>query len=124
MTRARLQSILRTSWWVLFPAFSVLVARLTVERICGDPYDLLRALTSNPATALLLAGIYVIAHAWIISAYLLSVDREELVPRLANISRTWRRDSWRVYAMAAVFVIEYFPNTFWTFVGVVAGCAT
>jgi hypothetical protein len=123
MTRARLQSILRTSWWVLFPAFAVLVARLTVDRICRDPYDLLPALTSSPATALLLAGIYVIAHAWIISAYLVSIDRE-LVPKLANISRTWRRDSWRVYAMAAVFVIEYFPNTFWTFVGVVTGCGT
>jgi hypothetical protein len=68
-------------------------------------------------------SLYVIAHAWIISAYLVSVDRGELVPRLANISRTWRRDSWRIYAMAAVFVIEYFPITFWTFVGIVTGCA-
>jgi hypothetical protein len=123
MTRAGIQSILRTSWWVLFPAFATLVVRLSVERICGDPYDLLPALTSSPVTALLLAGIYLIGHAWIISAYLVSVDRDGLIAGLAKISRMPPRDKWKIYAMVGVFVIEYSPITFWRFVGAVSGCA-
>jgi hypothetical protein len=39
------------SWWLLFPAFTALTIRLGVERACAQPYDLLPAVTSNPAWA-------------------------------------------------------------------------
>jgi hypothetical protein len=119
MKPASIQSALTRSWWVLFPAFAVLVARLAVERTCGDPYDLLAALMPSPAIAWVLAGIYVIAHVWTISAYLVSLDRGELLPGPATMQ--WGK--WKIYAMVGVLAIEYCPATLWRFVGTVTGCA-
>lgn len=109
---------------MLFPCFSVLVLRLTVERTCADPYDLLPALTSKPLWGWLLAIAYVTSHAWLISVYLLTAASvNSLVPSPSAFRTMWRADYVKVLLMTAVFVVEYLPITLWRFAGAALHCA-
>jgi hypothetical protein len=121
VTRHSLHGVLSTSWWIVFPCFSVLVARFSGERACADPYDLLPALTSTPAGAWPLAIVYVAAHGWIVTAYLITVSRAaQLLPGPAAVRRMWGRDAFKLFAMVMAFAIEYAPMALWRLAG--SGC--
>jgi hypothetical protein len=110
-------------WWVLFPCFSVLTCRLTAERMCGDPYDLLPALTSRPAWAWPIALVYVSAHVWVLAVWLLTVSRSrELVPGPRAYRVVWGADAAKLLLMLGVFVIEYSPVSLWRLLGASVRC--
>jgi len=111
-------------WWILFPCFAVLVLRLTVERTCADPYDLLPALTSNPKWGWLFAVVYVTSHAWLISVYMLTAASvDSLVPPRSAFRALWRADYVKVLLMTAVFAVEYLPVTMFRLAGAALHCA-
>jgi hypothetical protein len=123
MNRSGVQRALSTSWWIVFPCFSLLAVRLSAERACANPYDLLPRLTANPAGAWPLAAVYVGAHAWIVTAYLFTVSgADQLLPGLAAVKREWGRDAVKLFAIGAGFAIEYAPMAFWRFAGHWFGC--
>ena len=114
MTRDEIQSALSTSWWIVFPCFSVLVVRLSAERACADPNNLLPALTGTPAGAWPLAAVYVAAHAWIVGAYLLTVSRTaRLLPGPGAARGVWGRDAFKLFAIGLAFAMEYAPISLW-----------
>jgi hypothetical protein len=114
MTRDEIQSALSTSWWIVFPCFGALVVRLSAERACADPHDLLPALTGMPAGAWPLALVYVAAHAWVVGAYLLTVSRTaQLLPLPAAVRVVWGRDVFKLLAIGLAFAIEYAPMSLW-----------
>ncbi|HET7218052.1 MAG TPA: hypothetical protein VFJ02_08380 [Vicinamibacterales bacterium] len=114
---------LRRVWWPLWPAFLALAVRLGIERGCGDAYDLLPALVSNPAWAWPLALVYVAAHAWIIGAYLVTVSAAgRLAPGLDAWRAMWGRNLATVILMLAAMAIEYAPVPLWRMIMAAAGC--
>jgi hypothetical protein len=111
------------AWWALFPAFFALVCRLTIERACADPYDLLPALTSRPAWAWMFAVIYVLAHVWLVSAYLFTVaGSQSLLPSLSDWKAIWGARLSRVWLMLLAFAIEYAPVPIWRLIGAALHC--
>ena len=119
-----LRRALGRSWWVLFPCFVVLVLRLSVERSCSDPYDLLPGLASNPLWGWPIAIGYVISHAWLIGVYLLTAaSADSLVPSRVAFRSMWRADYIKVLLMAVAFLLEYLPVTIWHLVGTALHCA-
>jgi hypothetical protein len=115
---------LKWSWWLLFPSFAALTLRLAVERMCAEPYDLLPALTSKTASAWPLAIVYVLAHVWMISAYLVTVSKTQaLLPRPGAIRAVWGAGAARFILMLAAFAIEYAPVPMWRLVGAGFRCA-
>lgn len=123
MMRHDFHAALSTSWWIVFPSFSALIVRLSAERACADPYDLLPALTGTPAGAWLLAAVYVGAHAWIVTAYLITVSpAAQLLPGSAAVRRVWGRDSFKLFAFVVAFAIEYAPMPVWRLAGHWFGC--
>jgi hypothetical protein len=114
---------LSRAWWGVFPPFAVLVGRLTYERACADPYGLLQALSSTPATAWPLAVVYVGAHAWMMAVYLRLVARtNQFLPGLAQIHAARRPAAVKVVLMAVVLAAEFSPVSLWRLVGASA-CA-
>ena len=114
---------LARSWWLLFPAFTVVTLRLGLERACADPYDLLPALTSNPAGAWPIALVYVLTHVWTITAYVTTtVVAGTLWPSRVQWRTLWRRDLYTIVAMAAALVLEYAPIALWRWLGTVGIC--
>ena len=84
------------SWWLLFPAFTALTIRLGVERACAEPYDLLPALTSNPAWAWPLAFVYVLSYVWIAAACVTTaVAADTLIPSIAAWRAFWSGESYK-----------------------------
>jgi hypothetical protein len=61
---------LSRTWWAIGPAFVVLVGRFAVDRACADPDNLVPALASRPFVAWTMAAMYVLAHLWLLGAYL------------------------------------------------------
>jgi hypothetical protein len=100
-----------------------LVARLSIDRTCGQTYDLLGDLTSSPVRAWLLGSVYVGAHVWLLAAYLTSAAAaDDLLPGVRVFRAAGRTSLARLMLMAAVFAIEYAPITLWRGVGHVIGC--
>ena len=111
------------AWWFLFPPFALLTLRFTVDRACHDPYDLLSAAASTPAGAWPLAAVYVLAHLWMLTAYLMTVSRtQNLAPTGAEVRTVWHTDRLKLALMAVAFAIEYSPVRFWRLVGSYFGC--
>jgi uncharacterized membrane protein YhdT len=114
---------LTRSWWVLFPCFTALTLRLVFERACRDPSDLLPALTSEPRWAWPLALAYVLAHLWVLAAYLVTVSRtQELLPRLSTFGAVWGTDRMKLVFMFAMLTIEYSPISVWRLIGTTLRC--
>ena len=121
--RAAVVRGMRAAWWVLWPAFTALTVRLGVERGCGDPYDLLPAIVSNPTWAWPLALGYVAAHAWIAAVYLVTVaDAGRLAPGWRAWQSVWRGDLPMVALMIASMALEYAPVSLWRLLAAAAGC--
>jgi hypothetical protein len=111
------------SWWLFFPAFTVVTLRLGVERACADPYDLLPAVTSNPAWAWPIALVYVLTHVWTITAYVTTaVGAGTLWPSRVQWRSLWGRELYTIVAMAAALVLEYAPVALWRWLGTVGIC--
>jgi hypothetical protein len=118
-----IRRVLEISWWGLFPCFAVLTLRLSVERACGDPYDLLPAMTADPTWAWLLAVVYLLAHLWMLAAYLVTIDDGgSLVPSTRVIRGVWGSDVSKVLLMSAALVIEYWPVSLWRWLGTSVTC--
>lgn len=116
--------LLGRSWWVIFPLFAALSVRLAVERACGDPYELLPALTSNARWAWGVALVYVLAHVWFVGAYLVTVSRTgTLLPALAAWRGVWRMDAVKIAGMAVLLAIESAPVAIWRMLAPAIGCA-
>jgi hypothetical protein len=111
-------------WWILFPCFVLLVIRLSIERTCSDPYDLLPGLASNPAWGWPIALVYVTSHVWLIGVYLLTASSSDsLVPPRAAFRNLWQADVLKIVLMLIAFVVEYLPVTVWRLAGAALHCA-
>lgn len=111
-------------WWGVFPCFAALVIRLTMERACADPYELLPALSSRPWFAWPIALVYVLAHAWIVGVYLVTVaETNAIVPAWSDWRAIWAGGTRKLLLMLAVFAIEYAPIAVWRVVGEALQCA-
>lgn len=114
---------LRALWWPLWPAFAALTVRLGIARGCGNPYDLLPAIVSDPAWAWPLALVYVAAHAWIAAAYLATVaDAGSVVPAWRVWRSVWGRAVAMVLLMLGALAVEYAPLPLWRALAAAAGC--
>lgn len=110
-------------WWILFPCFVLLVIRLSIERTCSDPYDLLPGLASNPVWGWPIAVVYVTSHLWLIGVYLLTASSSDsLVPPRAAFRNLWQTDHVKVLLMLIAFVVEYLPVTVWRLIGTALHC--
>jgi hypothetical protein len=115
---ARAIGWLGRSWWLLFPAFTALTIRLGVERACAEPYDLLPAVTSNPAWAWPLALLYVLAHVWIAAAFASTAAAVgSSIPSIAQWRASWGREAYKVLAIVGALAIEYAPLAWWQWLG-------
>lgn len=110
-------------WWILFPCFVLLVIRLSSERTCSDPYDLLPALASNPLWGWPIAIVYVASHLWLIGVYLLTAScSDSLAPSRARFRNLWQTDYMKILLMLIAFVVEYLPVTLWRLLGTALHC--
>jgi hypothetical protein len=122
--RDSVQQWLSRGWWLLFPSFALLTFRLAVERTCAEPYDLLPALASKPAWAWPIAGVYVLAHVWVVGAYVLTVSRTDtLVPSVRLWNEVWGAEVMKLALMLAPFAIEYAPLPIWRAIGAGLKCS-
>lgn len=121
--RDRIAPWLQLTWWLLFPAFLWLVVLLTVERACGDPYDLLPALTSNPGWAWPIALLYVLVHLWVLAAYLVTVSHaQEILPEASVFVEVWGRNGVKLVLTIAALVLEYSPSIVSRLLATALGC--
>lgn len=106
------------AWWVLVPAFAVLVIRLVYERGCAAPYELLPQLTTNALLAWPLASMYLAVHCWAVAAYLITVQATgTLLPSRAAAKSIWGSYWPMVLFTIAILALEYSPIPFWRWVG-------
>ncbi len=114
---------LAVSWWVIFPCVTALVMALTGDRMCGNASDVLPALASNPGLAWPVALVYVLAHVWIVAAYLLTIDRAgEVLPPLRDFRAHWGGGATKAVLMAAALIVEHSPTSMWRLIGAVVAC--
>jgi hypothetical protein len=106
------------TWWVVFPCFAVLTARLAAERTCGDSYQLLSQATSHPSLGWLLAAVYVSAHWWLLAVYLVTVRRtRQLLPTIQDARRMWGNQWTKVLLLLTTLILEYAPVSIWRAIG-------
>jgi hypothetical protein len=124
ITSDRLWRVLTYSWWMLWPAFVLLVLRFSYERACLDPYELLRPLMRHQSLALIIAAIYTGAYLWIVMAGVLvartlpSRHESGLWAASADV-----KDLTKVVGMAAAIGLEQVPRAVWGWVyGVIGVC--
>jgi hypothetical protein len=118
VTAAHLRAWLLRLWWVLLPAFAVLVVRLLYERSCRAPHELLPEITSSSLLAWPVAMLYLGVHCWTATAYLVTVEQTgTLVPGAAAWKSVWGSDWPKIVFTAVVLGLEHSPVPFWTFVG-------
>ena len=108
---------LRSSWWIIFPAFALLVARVSIDRACADPYNLLASAMTRPSTGWAIALIYVAAHVWMLSAYLRGVSATGDWRAAGALRRGTSGELWKAGMMGIVLAIEYVPVSLWRMVG-------
>jgi hypothetical protein len=115
MIDERVRRLLVLVWWVLCPAFLLLVARFSYERACLDPYELLRPLMRRQAVALTVSAIYVGAHVWLAAAGVLTARMWMAgASTLVGVLQTgWRGDRYKVIAMSVAIAIEQVPRAVW-----------
>lgn len=115
---ALVNRILSRAWWLVCPAFAALVMRLTFERACADPYNLLPQVMSRPMLAMPVALLYVSAHVWVVAVYLQAATAAGTLWPLRNGSEAilWR-ERWKAIALVALLAIEYAPVSLWRLFG-------
>lgn len=104
------RTVLSRTWWAICPLFILLTARLAVDRACRDPYNLVPALAARPLAAWGMAAIYVLAHVWLLAAYLqAAVAASSLLPSIGAVQRIWGREAWKPWLLVAAMAVEYAP---------------
>ena len=115
-------SWLLRSWWMVFCGFAGVVLVFIRERACFDRLDLLPSVATRPALAWMLATFYLLAHCWLLAAYVLTVQRtSRLLPRFRQISAVWGAGRIKLLLMLALFAVEYAPASLWTVLGRLGG---
>ena len=110
------------TWWVVFPSFAVLTARLAAERTCDNSYQFLSQVTSHPSLGWMLAAIYVSAHWWLLAVYLVTVRRTGmLMPTVEGTRMVWGGHSAKIFLLLATLILEYAPVSIWRAIGERAG---
>jgi hypothetical protein len=110
------------TWWVVFPCFAMLTARLAAERTCDNSYQFLSQVTSHPSLGWLLAAIYVSAHWWLLAVYLVTVRRTQmLLPTIEAARAVWGSQWTKVLLLLAALIVEYAPMSIWRAIGVRLG---
>jgi hypothetical protein len=102
----QIKRLLALTWWAICPLCALLVARLSYERGCLDPYELLRPIMQRQIGALVVASVYIAAHVWLVAAVIAMV-------RGQDAWNTWKDERWKVIAMAAVIAVEQVPRAVW-----------
>jgi hypothetical protein len=114
---------LRLTWWIVCPAFLVVVLVFIRERACFDRHYLLPAVSTKPLLAWLIAGIYLAAHGWLVAAYGMTVARTgTLLPRPAQARAIWGGMWLMLLAMLTLFVLENAPGEVWAKIARITGC--
>jgi hypothetical protein len=117
--------LLRASWWIVFPAFLVVVMLFIRERACFDRHYLLPGVSVKPLLAWLVSGIYLTAHAWLIAACAVTLTRTgTLLPGLAAARAAWGGAWLKVLAMVGLFVVENAPAEIWIRLARPFGCGS
>jgi hypothetical protein len=112
-----IKRLLTLTWWAIGPPCALLVARFSYERGCLDPYELLRPIMLRQTGALLVAGVYVAAHVWLITAAILTARaRDAALPWTSALRTAWGPDLWKVVAMAVVLAVEQVPRAVWAWI--------
>lgn len=110
--------ILGAVWWVLLPAIAVLVASLSIERACADPYRLVGGAMSTPLTAWPVSLLYISAHAWLMFVYLhTAAQTGTMWPALRQVRSVWAGDWLKIALMVAALAVEYCPLSLWRAIG-------
>lgn len=114
----RLAAFLGAVWWILLPAFAVLVGVLSLERTCADPYRLVPGVMSKPITAWSISLLYISAHAWLLAVYLhASAHASSLWPSLEQMRSVWGHGWLKIAVMLATLAVEYCPLSLWRAIG-------
>jgi hypothetical protein len=117
---ARALSVL---WWIVCPAFLVVVLLFIRERACFDRHYLLPGISVKPLLAWLVSSIYLTAHAWLIAAYAVTVMRTgALLPRVSAARAAWSGAWPQVMAMVGLFLLENAPAEIWIRLARLIGC--
>jgi hypothetical protein len=104
------RTLLSRTWWAVGPAFVVLAGRLAIDRACGDPYNLVPALASRAAIAWAMAAVYVLAHLWLLAAYVQTARASAaLLPPPRALGAIWGSDRWKVWLLLFAVALEYAP---------------
>jgi hypothetical protein len=115
--------VLSVAWWIVCPAFLVVVLLFIRERACFDRHYLLPGVSVKPLLAWLVSGIYLTAHAWLIAAYGVTLTRTcALLPGLAAARAAWNGAWLKVVAMVGLFVLENAPAEIWIRLARLFGC--
>jgi hypothetical protein len=108
MTRGR--RWLSALWWPIGPAFALVTTRFAIDRACGDPYYLVPTLASRPLVAWMVAAVYVLAHIWLLLAYLDAArTTASLLPTYDAVNGMWGRHLWKPALLVVATAIEYAP---------------
>jgi hypothetical protein len=115
--------VLGIAWWIVCPAFFVVVMLFIRERACFDRHYLLPGVSVKPLLAWLVSGIYLTAHAWLIAAYAVTVmSTGALLPGIAAARTAWNGAWLKVLAMIGLFLLENAPAEIWIRIARVIGC--
>ena len=118
---SRWEMLAGRAWWIVFPPFALLVGRLTFERACADPQQLLLPLMTSPGTAWAIALLYVLAHVWLLVVYVRVVERTNAFsPGLADMRVIEPIEVVKILLMMAVLALEYSPLSWWRTIGALA----
>ena len=117
-SETRVETLFSASWYVLFPAFCFLQARLSYERGCLDPYELPQTLMRRQGAAVIIAAVYVGAYAWV-TARCVGLARADG----GSAATRWQLD-WnglRFLLMICVVGIDQVPRVAWTWLYAAVG---
>lgn len=105
-------------WWLLCPAFAVLVGRIAADRACGDPYWLLPEATSHPGLAWPIAALYLSGYLWLVGVYLVIAARMGTpLPSPSDVRTVWTGDLFKVWIMLIAVAVDSTPVGLWRWLG-------
>ena len=123
MTASASRRLLARIWFVLFPAFVVLVFFLVSDRGCFDRPYITPSIGTRAAVVWPAAMVYVAAHCWMAAAYVLTViGTDSLLPTLADARKLWGSDWRKIVGIAVVFAFGYSPAIIWVRLSRMTGC--
>jgi hypothetical protein len=121
--RLSLRRVVGVSWWLIWPAFTVIITAATFDRACRDAFDVLPALSPHPLAASGAAAIWILAHIWLgLVLVLASAQTDESTTFLNAVRTTWPAQFTKICLMAAMVIAAYLPVTLLRAAGSLASC--